>query len=164
MTDMSVTESQQAIRHCSFCDESEFRVKKLIAGPEFNGAQSYICDKCIETSAATLRDVGVVDAIYPTKIPGLHIYGNDALWERLDLNGAELFERALGPDAGSRDLSQMTGRELVTDLVWSAANIVANKLAAQELDERIAEAQARVVEYESLAGAPARLEQLLALK
>ena len=80
------------------------------------------------------------------------------------MNGAELFERALGPDAGSRDLSQMTGRELVTDLVWSAANIVANKLAAQELDERIAEAQARVVEYESLAGAPARLEQLLALK
>ena len=164
MTDASVTESQQATRHCNFCNESEFRVRRLVSSPEFNGVTNYICDKCVETSAVTLRDTDVVDVIYLTKIHGLHIYGRGELWAKLGLNGAELFEKALGPDATGRDLSQMTARDLVADLVWTAACGVADKLAAKELDERIAEARERVAKYESLAGAPVELHRLLALK
>ena len=40
---MNSTNSKKTLFICSFCDKSQYEVKKLIAGPEV-----LICDECVE--------------------------------------------------------------------------------------------------------------------
>ncbi|MNV01039.1 ATP-dependent Clp protease ATP-binding subunit ClpX [compost metagenome] len=59
------TKKQAPVLHCSFCDKSQYEVRKLIAR---DGAERLaICDECIERSIRIINDQSLLEAEHRPK-------------------------------------------------------------------------------------------------